>query len=135
MFDILQALQPFQPIAVLPPDAPFVLPRWSRVIEQYRYERLPYCVGVVVEGGEIVGAAWGHYRRRYVHIEELNLEPDTVHNPLHMDQTLAMLEYHVGGGHVPIFICGVHGLADAPWADEILTRNGYRWQAGYYVKE
>ncbi len=137
--DDVEALEAVAPItafcAILPPNDPFVLPQWSRVKAHYQFERLPYCLGVVVEDGEIVGAAWGHYKRRYAHIEEFNLEPDLVHSPPNMDQILAALEAHVSGGNVPVHIYGINGPIDAPWMDEILTRNGYVWKTGYYVKE
>jgi len=122
-------------LVVLPCNDPLMLPQWSHVKERYRSERLPYCLGVVVEDGAVVGAAWGHYKRKYAHIEELNLEPDIVHNPPHVDEVLAMLEAFVSGGYVPIRIHGINGPSEAPWTDEILTRNGYVWQDGYYVKE
>jgi hypothetical protein len=32
-------------------------------------------------------------------------------------------------------INGDNGPADAPWTDEILTRNGYVWRSGLYIKE
>jgi hypothetical protein len=132
----LESVAPISPfLEVLPSNDPLVLPQGSRVKEGYRSERLPYCLGVVVEDGAIVGAAWGHYKRKYAHIEELNLEPDIVHNPPHMDDVLAAVEAFVSGGYVPIHIYGINGPAAAPWTDEILRRNGYAWLDGYYVKE
>jgi hypothetical protein len=46
--------------SVLPPNDPLALPQWSLILQRFRNERLPYCLGVIVEDGEIVGAAWGH---------------------------------------------------------------------------
>jgi len=90
---------------------------------------------VIVVDGEMVGAGWGHYKRRYIHIEELSLEPSIVHDPILMDRVLEALEAHVGADHVPIHIYSINGAAEAPWTAEILTRNGYVRKAGYYVKE
>lgn len=132
----LEGVEPTRPfLVVLPANDPLVLPQWSWVKAHYRSEPLPYCLGVIVEDGDVVGAAWGHYKRRYAHIEELNLEPDIVHIPPRVDAALAALEFRVSGGYVPICIYGINGPADAPWTDEILTRNGYVWQSGYYVKD
>jgi ATP-dependent Lhr-like helicase len=132
----LREVEPASPfLAWLPSSDPLVSPQWSYLVDVYRVERLPYCLGAVVEDGEIIGAAWGHYKRRFAHIEELNVEPEIVHVPPYIDQVLAALEEHVRGGHVPICIYGINGPADAPWVDEILTRNGYVRTAGYYVKD
>ena len=30
---------------------------------------------------------------------------------------------------------GINGPAEAPWVEEILTRNGYVWEGRYYVKQ
>jgi hypothetical protein len=122
-------------IVVLPPNDPFGLPQRSHLNDQHRPYPLPYCYGVIVVDGEIAGAAWGHYKRLYIHIEELSLEPAIVHDPPRMDEVLATLESHLGAGRVPIHIYGINGVAEAPWIGEILTRNGFVWQAGYYVKE
>jgi hypothetical protein len=137
--DEVEALEKVEPITsflvVLPDNDPFAAPQASLVLKRYRSEKLPYCLGVFVEDGEIVGAAWGEYRRRHAHIEMLDLEPEIVYHPPLVDKALAALEDHVSGGHVPIWIYGINGPPDAPWTDEILTRNGYVWQDGYYVKE
>jgi uncharacterized protein YcaQ len=137
--DEVEALEQVEPITsilvVLPSNDPFVVPQASLVVERYRSEKMPYCLGVFVEDGEIAGAAWGEYKRRYAHIEMLDLEPDIVYHPPLMDKALAALEDHVSGGHVPIWIYGINGPPDAPWTGEILTRNGYMWQDGYFVKE
>lgn len=122
-------------IIVLPPNDPFVLPQWSHLQARYRPYPLPYCYGVIVLDGEIAGAAWGHYKRRYTHIEELSLEPAIVHDPPRMDEVLATFESHLGAGQVPIHIYGINEVAEAPWIGDILARNGFVWQAGYYVKE
>lgn len=122
-------------IVVLPINDPFVLPQWSHLNAQHRPYPLPYCYSVIVVDGEIAGAAWGHYKRRYIHIEELSLSPDIVHDPPRMDEVLATLESHVGAGQVPIHIYGINEVAEAPWIGDILARNGFAWQAGYYVKE
>jgi len=134
-----EALEASRPISrfiiVLPPNDPFVTPQWSHLTARYRLYPLPYCYGVIVVDGEIAGAAWGHYKRRYIHIEELSLEPAFVHNPPRMDEVLATLESHLGAGQVPIHIYGINEVAEAPWIGEILARNGFVRQAGYYVKE
>ena len=134
-----EALEASRPISrfiiVLPPNDPFVTPQWSHLTARYRLYPLPYCYGVIVVDGEIAGAAWGHYKRRYIHIEELSLEPAFVHNPPRMDEVLATLESHLGAGQVPIHIYGINEVAEAPWIGEILARNGFVRQAGHYVKE
>jgi hypothetical protein len=58
-------------IVVLPTNDPFVMPQWSHLNLRHRPCPLPYCYGVIVVDGEIAGAAWGHYKRRYIHIKEL----------------------------------------------------------------
>ena len=122
-------------IVVLPTNDPFVMPQWSHLQARYRPYPLPYCYGVIVVDGEIAGAAWGHYKRRYIHIEELSLEPAIVHDPPRMDEVLVTLESHLGAGQVPIHIYGINEVAEAPWIVDILARNDFVWQAGYYVKE
>ena len=122
-------------VLFLPTNDPFVMPQWPRLRTRYRPIPLPHCYGVVVVDGEMVGAAWGHYKRRFIHIEELSLEPAIVHDPPRMDEVLAKLESHLGGGQVPIHIYGINGVAEAPWIGEILERNGFVWQAGYYVRD
>jgi hypothetical protein len=66
--DDVRALEGVEPITsfliVLPASDPLVLPQWSWVKARYRFESLPYCLGVIVDDGEIAGAAWGHYKRR-----------------------------------------------------------------------
>lgn len=137
--DDVEVLEQIEPgpffLVVLPDNDPFVVPQASLVFERYCSEKLPYCLGVFVKDGEIVGAAWGQYKRRYAHIEMLDLESDIVYNAPLMDRALTALEDHVSGGHVPVWIYGINGPPDAPWTDEILTRNGYAWSNGYYVKE
>lgn len=122
-------------IVVLPPNDPFVTPQWSHLQARYRPYPLPYCYGVIVVDSEIAGAAWGHYKRRYIHIEELSLEPAIVHDPPRMDEVLTTLESQMGAGQVPIHIYGINEVAEAPWIGEILARNGFVRHAGYYVKE
>jgi len=122
-------------LVILPANDPFVTAQWSRLTARYRPEALPYCLGVIVVDGEMVGAGWGHYKRRYIHIEELSLEPSIVHDPSWMDRVLEALEAHVGATSVPVHIYSINGAAEAPWTAEILTRNGYLRKAGYYVKE
>jgi hypothetical protein len=132
----LESVQPTEPFVVfLPDNDPLVIPQASSVVEQYRRERFPYCHGVVVRDGEIVGAAWGHYKRKIIHIEDLALEADIVHIPPLMDQILTAIESFFGEDHAPITIYGINGSAEAPWTDETLTHNGYVWDKGYYVKK
>jgi len=134
--DTLAAVEPVNAfLVVLPSNDPFVLPQWSRLKDQYLPYHLPYCYGVIVLDGEVAGAAWGRYKRRYIHIEELNLNPAIVHNSPQMDEVLAALASHVGAGWVPIHIYSINGEAEAPWVGEILERNGFVWSAGFYVKE
>ncbi len=134
--DALETVAPTSSFLVaLPSDDPLVTPQRSRLRARYRPEALPYCLGVIVVDGEMVGAGWGHYKRRYIHIEELSLEPSIVHDPSWMDRVLEALEAHVGATSVPVHIYSINGAAEAPWTAEILTRNGYVRKAGYYVKE
>ena len=134
--DMLSAVKPVNTfLTVLPSNDPFVLPQWSCFKKQYQPYRLPYCYGVIVLDGEIAGAAWGRYKRRYIHIEELNLNPSIVHDSPQMNKVLAALESHVSDGWVPIHIYGINGEAEATWVREILERNGFVWNAGYYLKE
>ena len=133
-----EALETIPPVegfvVVLPPNDPLVLPQWSHLKDRYQPYPLPYCYGVIVADGEIAGAAWGPYRRRYIHIEELNLEPAIVDDPLRMDEVLATLESYLGGGQTPIHIYGINGTVEAPWIGEILARNGFVQQDRHYVK-
>jgi hypothetical protein len=132
----LEQVEPITPfLVVLPDNDPFVMPQASLLLKRFCSEKSPYCLGVFVQDGEIVGAAWGQYKRRYAHIEMLDLEPGIVDHPPLMDRALVALEAHVSGGSVPIWIHGINGPPDAPWVDDILTRNGYAWQDGYFVKE
>jgi hypothetical protein len=134
--DALETVAPISSFLVtLPSNDPFVIPQRSRLKARYRLEALPYCLGVIVVDGEMVGAGWGHYKRRYIHIEGLNLEPAIVHDAPWMDRVLEALEAHVGAASVPVHIYSINGAAEAPWTAEILTRNGYVRKAGYYVKE
>ena len=134
--DMLETVEPVNTfLVVLPPNNPFVLPQWSHLKEQYRPYRLPYCYGVIVMNGEIAGAAWGPYKRRYIHIEELSLNPAIVHDSLLVDEVLAMLESHVSAGWVPIHIYGINGEVETLRIDGIFARNGFVWNAECYVKE
>jgi len=121
-------------VLVLPPNDPFVTPQWSHVKNRYRPYPLPYCYGVIVADGEIAGAAWGPYKRKYIQIEELSLDPAIVDDPPRMDEILATLESYVGGGQTPIHIFGINGTVEAPWIGEILVRNGFVQQDRHYVK-
>ena len=122
-------------VVVLPTNDPFVMPQWSLLRTRYRPYPLPYCYCVVVVDGKMVGAAWGHYKRRFIHVEELSLEPTIVRDPHRADEVLAQLESYLGAGQAPIHIYGINQDADAPWIADILVRNGFLRQAGYYVKE
>jgi hypothetical protein len=59
---------------------------------------------------------------------------EIVHVSPYIDRVLTAVESHVSAGNAPVWIYGINGPADAPWVDEILTRNGYVWTVGYYVK-
>ena len=134
--DMLAAVKPVNTfLVVLPSNDPFVLPQWSHLKDQYQPYRLSYCYGVIVLDGEIAGAAWGRYKRRYIHIEELTLDAAIVHDSSRMNDILAALESYVSAGWVPIHIYGINGEIEATWVSEILERNGFVWNAGYYLKE
>jgi len=129
------AIAPIEPfIVVLPPNDPFVLPQRSLMRDQFRPYALPYCYGVVTVDGQIAGAAWGEYRRRFIHIEELSLQPALVRDPPRMDEVLTALTDYLGAGQVPIHIYGINGEAEAPWICEIFERHGFVRRAGYYVR-
>lgn len=135
----VEALADAEPIGefvvILPPNDPFVMPQLSLVRSHHRPYPFPHCYGVVVVDGEIVGAAWGHYKRRFIHIEELRLKPVIVHDRPRIDEVMAQIVSFLDAGQTPIHIYGINGDANAPWVDEILARNGFVYQAGYYVKE
>jgi len=134
----IEALTAVAPVSkfvlFLPTNDPFVMPQWPRLRTRYRPIPLPHCYGVVVVDGEMVGAAWGHYKRRFIHIEELSLEPAIVHDPPRVDEVLTKLESFFVAGLVPIHIYGINGEAEAPWIGAILARNGFARQGGYYVR-
>ncbi len=134
--DALETVEPVNAfLVVLPSNDPIVLPQWARLKNQYQPYRLPYCYGVIIENGEIAGAAWGRYKRRYIHIEELNLEPSIVNDSARMDEVLATLEAYVSAGRVPIHIYSINGETEAPRVGEVLERDGFVWNAGCYVKD
>jgi len=134
--DALGNTQPLEPfLVVLPPNDPFVLPQWSHLKKQYQSYRLPYCYGVIVLNGEIVGAAWGRYKRRYIYIEDLSLASGIINDSQQIDEILATLESHVSAGSVPIHIYGVNGEIESHQIREILERNGFVWNGEYYFKD
>lgn len=131
--EALSAATPVQPFALmLPTNDPFVMPHWPLLRARYRPYPLPYCYGAIVVDGELVGAAWGQYKRRIIQIEELSIAPDVMDDPPRMDEVLAQLEAFIGP--VPIHIGSLNQQAEAPWVAEILERNGFVRQGGYYVK-
>lgn len=126
------AVEPFT--LILPTNDPFVMPHRALLRARYRPYPLPHCYGAIVVDGELVGAAWGQYKRRFIQIEELSIAPDVMDDPPRMDEVLAQLEAFFGAGQVPIHIGSLNQQAEAPWVAEILKRNGFiRW-GGYYTK-
>ncbi len=134
--EALESAAPIRPFTTaLAPNDPFVLPQWSSLNDRFRPYPLPYCYGVIAADGELVGAAWGHYKRAYIHIEELSLAPEIAGDPRRASEALTALEAHVIPHHVSIHIYGINGVAEAPWIIEIFERNGFLRETGYFVKE
>ena len=131
--DALSAATPVEPFTLmLPTNDPFVMPHWPLLRARYRPYPLPHCYGAIVVDGELVGAAWGQYKRRFIQIEELSIAPDVMDDPPRMDEVLTQLEAFFG--RAPIHIGSLNQQAEAPWIAEILERNGFVRQSGYYVK-
>jgi hypothetical protein len=133
--EALPAAAPVEPFTLmLPTNDPFALPHWPLLRARYRPYPLPHCYGVLVVDGEMVGAAWGQYKRRFIQIEELSIAPEVMGDPPRMDDVLAQLVAFFGGDQVLIHIGSLNQQAEAPWVAEILERNGFVRQAGYYAK-
>jgi hypothetical protein len=129
--EALSAVAPVAPFTMmLPTNDPFVMPHWPLLRARYRPYPLPHCYGAIIVDGELVGAAWGQYKRRIIQIEELSIAPEIMDDPLRMDQVLAQLQ--VFFGRTPIKIARLNQQAEAPWVAEILERNGFLRQGGYY---